>query len=274
MQTCAKCGSTEFNENGKCAPCRRAINARYKAKNKDKIKQYNQDNKEAIAAYMADYHAKNKAALYEKQKAKDQERRRIKNEELAKYKEEHKEEIAAEMAARSKGATKQTKEQNRAYYIRNAEKLKKRSAEYRKNHPEKAKETMRKWREKNKDKMADQMAKYAAENKEKISEYLAQYKRSNPEKIRIHSVNRRAMKAKNGGKLSIGLTDKLFAKQKGKCPCCGLDLGSDYHLDHIMPLALGGSNSDDNMQLLRAECNMKKNAKHPIDYMQSKGFLL
>jgi hypothetical protein len=41
-----------------------------------------------------------------------------------------------------------------------------------------------------------------------------------------------------------------------------------------MPLALGGSNTDDNMQLLRAICNYHKYTKHPIDFMQSKGFLL
>jgi len=41
-----------------------------------------------------------------------------------------------------------------------------------------------------------------------------------------------------------------------------------------MPLALGGKNEDWNIQLLRAECNSRKGAKHPIVYMQEKGFLL
>jgi len=51
-------------------------------------------------------------------------------------------------------------------------------------------------------------------------------------------------------------------------------LGDDFHMDHIMPIALGGSNTDDNMQLLRKECNLQKQAKHPIDFMQSRGLLL
>lgn len=55
---------------------------------------------------------------------------------------------------------------------------------------------------------------------------------------------------------------------------CGKPLGDAYHLDHVMPLALGGSNTDDNMQLLRDRCNLQKHAKHPVDFMQERGFLL
>lgn len=47
-----------------------------------------------------------------------------------------------------------------------------------------------------------------------------------------------------------------------------------YHVDHIQPLALGGSNDKTNLQLLCPTCNTKKSAKHPIDFMQSRGLLL
>lgn len=85
---------------------------------------------------------------------------------------------------------------------------------------------------------------------------------------------RRALKRGAGGVLSKGLAAKLMVLQKGKCPCCGKPLGKNYHMDHIMPLALGGSNTDDNIQLLRATCNNQKYTKHPIDFMQQRGFLL
>lgn len=45
-------------------------------------------------------------------------------------------------------------------------------------------------------------------------------------------------------------------------------------MDHVVPLALGGPHHDSNMQLLRKLCNLRKSAKHPVDYMQSKGKLL
>ena len=41
-----------------------------------------------------------------------------------------------------------------------------------------------------------------------------------------------------------------------------------------MPIALGGKNVDDNVQLLCAACNLSKQAKHPVDFMQQRGFLL
>ena len=86
--------------------------------------------------------------------------------------------------------------------------------------------------------------------------------------------NRRARMLEVGGKLSSGLSGRLFKLQRGKCACCKLPLGDDYHLDHIIPIDLGGANEDWNIQLLRAKCNCQKHNTHPIDFMQSKGFLL
>jgi 5-methylcytosine-specific restriction endonuclease McrA len=91
----------------------------------------------------------------------------------------------------------------------------------------------------------------------------------------MNGQNRRARKNASAGKLSFNLAEKLFKLQHGKCACgCKKHLGKDYHLDHIMPLALGGANTDNNIQLLRKQCNWQKHAKHPIDFMQSRGFLL
>lgn len=114
---------------------------------------------------------------------------------------------------------------------------------------------------------------YAA-NRELSNAKTAAWRAANPEKRRIHGQNRKARKRANGGKLSIGLSARLFKLQRGKCTCCGQPLGDDFHLDHIVPLALGGSNTDDNIQLLRQRCNLKKSSKHPVDFMQSRGFLL
>lgn len=118
-------------------------------------------------------------------------------------------------------------------------------------------------------------AKWRAANLVLVRAYKAKWAAANPESRRIVAQNRRARKLENGGKLSKGLAAKLFKLQRGKCACgCKQPLGDNYHLDHIMPLALGGTNTNDNMQLLRSECNYKKGAKHPVEFMQSKGFLL
>ena len=135
--------------------------------------------------------------------------------------------------------------------------------------------TSAKWQAANQERKKASNAKWRESNIEKMRAYEAKWRAENPESIRIKNNNRRALKRKNGGKLSSGLSAKLFDLQRGMCACgCKQPLGDRYHLDHIMPLALGGSNTDDNMQLLRSTCNQQKHAKHPVEFMQQRGFLL
>lgn len=148
------------------------------------------------------------------------------------------------------------------------------STAWRAANPETARAATNAWRAANPDRNKAEKAAYKAANHEKVKAYAAAWAETNPEAIRINNHNRRARKRANGGTLSRGLSAKLFKLQKGKCPCCGLPLGNNYHLDHRMPLALGGSNDDGNMQLLRQRCNNQKWAKHPVDFMQERGFLL
>lgn len=130
------------------------------------------------------------------------------------------------------------------WYSRNSAAAKSRSVVWRKNNPERKKNTDLAWH------------------------------KAHPDAMKVISQNRRAQKKSSGGKLSIGISEKLFKLQKGKCACCGEPLGEKYHLDHKMPLALGGGHTDENMQLLKQKCNSQKGKKHPIDFMQSRGFLL
>jgi 5-methylcytosine-specific restriction endonuclease McrA len=130
-------------------------------------------------------------------------------------------------------------------------------------------------RKANPDKFKAQFAAYRKANPDKSKAAVVAWRKENPEATRIYSHNKRARKRANGGKLSKGLAERLLKLQRGKCACgCGQTLGDDYHLDHRMPLALGGANEDLNMQLLTSTCNQQKHAKHPVDFMQSRGFLL
>ena len=68
---------------------------------------------------------------------------------------------------------------------------------------------------------------------------------------------------------------RLVKQYNGKCaaPWCDEKLSDGYHLDHIMPLAKGGTHEPNNVQLLCAHCNYSKNAKHPDDWLKQHGQL-
>ena len=162
-----------------------------------------------------------------------------------------------------------------------------RMREHRKNNPESEKAATARWRANNKDKIKELSVSYYQKNKDRIKQKVAEYRAANPEKtaaavtkchrrnpeyLRIKRQNRRAKE--RGGKLSKGITQRLLILQKGRCAICRKDLNGKHHLDHIMPLKLNGEHDDKNIQLLCPACNLEKNAHHPVDFMQSKGYLL
>lgn len=57
----------------------------------------------------------------------------------------------------------------------------------------------------------------------------------------------------------------LLIAQRCKCAGCSkfFEATWDCHLDHNLPLALGGTNDVENLQLLCQHCNSTKQAKHP-----------
>jgi 5-methylcytosine-specific restriction endonuclease McrA len=157
---------------------------------------------------------------------------------------------------------------------KNRNKLLAYDAHFRKTFPDKVKAKKAKYRSSNLEKVKAGIAAWKSENRERVKNLNAVWRAANPHINKIKSQKRRALSKSSGGSLSKGLVEKLIKLQQGKCPCCQQPLGDDYHLDHITPFARGGANTDDNIQLLRAGCNQKKHARDPIEFMQSRGFLI
>ena len=105
----------------------------------------------------------------------------------------------------------------------------------------------------------------------KAKQSLAKYRAANREKVREWS------KRRNSGKIARlprGTIPALFEKQRGRCAFCKTDLPSNYHVDHIIPLAAGGKHEPLNLQLLCPTCNVRKWALHPVEFAQRNGRLL
>lgn len=181
------------------------------------------------------------------------------------------------------------KEKKKAYRKAYRESNKDRIQEYNKEHRESHKEYCKAYYEANKDSIKENKKTYYEANKEKIKcytkayreanknriqEYNKAYMESNKDKMNIHWRNRRARKRNAEGSHTSADIQQLLTLQRKKCAVCHTSITKGYHVDHVIPLVMNGSNGKDNLQLLCPPCNLSKNAKHPVDFMQERGFLL
>jgi 5-methylcytosine-specific restriction endonuclease McrA len=109
----------------------------------------------------------------------------------------------------------------------------------------------------------ERAAKWNRENSDRHNEIGSQWSRNNREKTRLYWQNRRARIKASGGRVSHEELVALREKQRDKCAACQSRLGTKLHLDHVMPLILGGRHEIDNIQLLCRSCNSSKGGMHP-----------
>jgi len=72
----------------------------------------------------------------------------------------------------------------------------------------------------------------------------------------------RRERAKGRGTYSAAEVRRLIAMQHHLCKLCNRHLGiTGYHVDHVVSLARGGSNTLGNLQILCPKCNLSKGAR-------------
>ena len=105
------------------------------------------------------------------------------------------------------------------------------------------------------------------ERRQRKAEKCEEWRRANRERARTYVRNRRAALKGCGGTHTKADIDKLYKEQNGQCFYCGQGL-SDYHVDHFVPVAKGGSNDPANLVIACRRCNQSKADKMPWDFIE------
>lgn len=107
---------------------------------------------------------------------------------------------------------------------------------------------------------------YAARNREKVAEKYRRWLAANPEQARAGGHARRARQANAEGRWTKYDIRRQYALQSGVCFWCDASIAGGYHIDHLIPLARGGSNWPHNLVLACPPCNHSKHASLPLDW--------
>jgi len=179
---------------------------------------------------------------------------------------------------------------HKEYYARTRERQIASAMEWNANNPEKHAQSVRKYHETHRDELLEKAREryrenreeilekdraYRRENREKLRESTRRWREENPEQARITDRNNKLRRRGAVGSHTLADIDRLRALQRHRCAECGTDTRSaGYHVDHVVPLALGGTNWPNNLQILCPKCNLEKHATDPIKFAQRKGRLL
>lgn len=105
---------------------------------------------------------------------------------------------------------------------------------------------------------------YQSESEESQRAYKRSWAKENDAKVRAARHNYEARRAGAEGELTPALVELIFEVYGSACLVCGTT--EKIHIDHVVPLSLGGSNLPTNLQPLCEFHNKSKRNRSSADY--------
>ncbi len=149
----------------------------------------------------------------------------------------------------------------------NPEKTRQYAIESRKNNPQKHRDNVKRFRDKNKELVYKRVKEWKDKNKELVLKYTREWKRRNPERVSISELPGRVRRRGNTNRETINefMIETPMWHGGYYCEKCGRELNFSekriLHIDHVIPLVLGGNGNKENLQLLCQKCNLTKGMK-------------
>jgi 5-methylcytosine-specific restriction endonuclease McrA len=128
-------------------------------------------------------------------------------------------------------------------------------------HPEHVKARNRAWYLAHREEHLERSRQYLQNNREKVRETKRQYHSRRPEVRKAIDAKRRAVP----GSHTAEDLQRILAGQKYRCWWCGCKL-KKYHVDHRIPVGLGGTNDPSNLVMACVPCNVRKWKKTPAEF--------
>ncbi len=183
------------------------------------------------AIYMREYR--------KKQSVKDREKR---------YYQKNKEKLSIQVKEYEEDNKEKIAERKAKYYLKNKEKIDNINKEWQVNNKEQSREISRNYYKKNKKKILDRCKEYRKTEISKLSVKNSKHKRRTIEK-------------------NTNITTKWLKDLKdksNKCILCDIELcdgnikNNSRHLDHILPINVGGLHMKDNVRFICKKCNISR----------------
>lgn len=170
------------------------------------------------------------------------------------------------------------KEKWNYYAEKNREERRIRDKEYREEHREDIRlkrklksEEHKKWMKEYHKRNKEQGRQYRKQNVSRIKENTNQWRKTLAGLACMRQQHFKRRTGLNSKDVNRVIQENLLKYGAFCCEKCKQLTGNDFHLDHIIPIAKGGNNNYENLQLLCPDCNIQKRTQ-VADYRES-GFL-
>lgn len=133
---------------------------------------------------------------------------------------------------------------------------------------------LKQWQQEHQEEQRIYKRMYYLSHQEELREHAKQYGKTEQGRLvnKAHKHRRKAQKLAAGGSYTARDIHLQLERQKHKCYWCHKKL-EQYHIDHVIPLARGGSNAPDNLVLACPRCNMSRKDRLPHEWPEGNRLL-